>query len=109
MYNCLGQEEIKMTTMNKKALVDVIAEKNGMTKKEANDTLELILTTISEALKDGNKVDLAGFGKFETKERKARTGINPATKEKITIAASKSVGFKSSKLITSTIADSLVS
>lgn len=97
MYNGLGQEEIEMTTMNKKALVDVIAEKNGMTKKEANDTLELILTTISEALKDGNKVDLAGFGKFETKERKARTGINPATKEKITIAASKSVGFKAAK------------
>ena len=73
--------------LNKKALVEVVAEKLEMTKKDA--------TTLSE----GGKVDISGFGKFEISERPARMGINPATKEPLEIAASKAPKFKAAKAL----------
>ena len=69
--------------LNKKALVEVVAEKLEMTK------------TLSE----GGKVDISGFGKFEISERPARMGINPATKEPLEIAASKAPKFKAAKAL----------
>ena len=84
---------------NKKNLADVVAEKHDLTKKEAAEIVDLVFDTITDALKDGEKVDVTGFGKFEVKTRAARTGINPQTKEKIEIPASKVPGFKASKVL----------
>ena len=85
--------------MTKKELVEVIAEKTGATKKDATECLNTVLDTIVSSLKKGEDVDLAGFGKFQVKKRAARTGINPASGEKIKIAASKVPGFKAAKAL----------
>jgi DNA-binding protein HU-beta len=83
--------------VNKKALADAVAESCGCSKKSALETVDLVLDTIVAQVKAGNKVDLAGFGKFEVKARNARTGINPKTKEKIQVPASKVPAFKAAK------------
>ncbi len=83
--------------MNKNELINAVAEKAGLSKKEAKDAIEATLETIKETVKKGDKIQLIGFGNFEPKTNKARTGINPATKETIQIAESKSVRFKVGK------------
>lgn len=88
-----------MADLNKKALIDAIAEKLNCTKKSAGEVVEVILTEMTETLANGGKVDLPGFGKFEVKTRAARTGINPATKKKIKIPATKVPAFKASKAL----------
>lgn len=85
--------------LNKKLIAEVVAEKHNLTKKEANEIVELVFDSVKEELQKGGKVDLAGFGKFEVKTRNARVGINPATKEKINVPASKVPGFKASKAL----------
>ena len=75
-----------MEVVNKKVLADKVAEENGITKKLASEVIDTLFATMTEALKDGKKVDITGFGKFEVKQRAARTGINPQTKEQIQIA-----------------------
>jgi len=85
------------TVMNKKTLAEAVAVQTGMTKKAATETVELVFDMMAETLKNGGKVDISGFGKFEVKTRAERIGINPATKEKITVPASKAPGFKASK------------
>lgn len=79
--------------MNKTELVNAIAAA-GLTKADSKKALDAALNAISGALKDGDKVALLGFGTFSVNERPAREGINPATKQKITIAAKKVVKFK---------------
>jgi len=79
--------------MNKTQLIDAIADKSGLKKKEAEAALNAFTQAVSDALKAGDKVQLIGFGTFEVKERAAREGRNPKTGEKITIAASKHPGF----------------
>ena len=79
--------------MNKSELIAAVAENAGVTKEVAGKCLD----GVSDALKNGEEVALAGFGKFEVKERAERQGVNPATGEKITIAASKAVSFKAGK------------
>lgn len=86
-----------MEVVNKKVLADKVAEENGITKKLASEVIDTLFATMTEALKDGKKVDIIGFGKFEVKQRAARTGINPQTKEQIQIAATNVPGFKASK------------
>jgi len=86
-----------METVNKKSISEKIAEDHNLTKKEAGDIVSEVFELMTAALKDGNKVDITGFGKFEVKTRAARTGINPQTKEAIEIPASKIPGFKASK------------
>lgn len=86
-----------MSDLNKKALAEILAEETGMTKKDATAALDVVFTSITEALSNGGKVDISGFGKFEVKHRAARTGINPQTKEPLEIAASKVPGFKAAK------------
>lgn len=86
-----------METVNKKTIAEVISERHHMTKKEAIEIVDLVFDTMAGSLKDGAKVDITGFGKFEVKTRAARTGINPQTKETIEIAASKVPSFKASK------------
>jgi len=86
--------------MIKKELVDaVVVDVEGLTKKQAEAVIDAALEGIVVALSSGQEVNLAGFGKFVVKTRAARDGKNPATGEKIKIAASKSVGFKPSKAL----------
>ncbi len=80
--------------MNKTQLIDKIAAGAGLTKAEAKLALEATVDAIKEALKDGDKVQLVGFGTFAVTEKPAREGINPATKQKIQIAAKKVAKFK---------------
>ncbi len=79
--------------MNKTDLVNAIAAA-GLTKADSKKALDAVLDSISGALAKGDKVAILGFGTFAVNERPAREGINPATKEKITIAAKKVVKFK---------------
>ena len=83
--------------MNKTELVSSIAEKAGLTKKDAEQAVTAFVETITEALKADDKVALVGFGTFEVRERSERTGLNPRTKEKITIPATKVPAFKAGK------------
>ena len=85
--------------LNKKGLIDVVANKLDITKKDATVAVETVFEAITEALVNGNKVDISGFGKFEVKTRAERTGINPATKETIQIPATKAPGFKAAKAL----------
>lgn len=85
--------------LNKKALSEIVAEKLEITKKDAALAVEATFETVMEAMSKGNKVDISGFGKFEVKERSARQGINPATKEPIQIAATKVPAFKAAKAL----------
>ncbi len=83
--------------MNKVELISAIAEKTGFTKKDAENMIAAFTETVTEALAKGEKVSLVGFGTFETKTRAAREGVNPRTKEKISIPASKAPSFKAGK------------
>lgn len=80
--------------MNKTELVNAIAEKSGLSKSDAKKALDATTEAIAEALKSGDKIALVGFGTFSVSERPERQGINPATKETITIAAKKVAKFK---------------
>ena len=80
--------------MNKTELIEKIAAGAGLTKADAKKALEATTEAIKGALIAGEKVQLIGFGTFSVNERPAREGINPATKEKITIAAKKIAKFK---------------
>ena len=88
-----------MEKLTKKDIISNIAEESNLTKKEVTEIVDSTLSQIFTALEQGNTVDLAGFGKFEITERKAREGFNPLTKEKIQIEASKSVKFKVAKAL----------
>ena len=80
--------------MNKSELINAIAEQAGLTKVDAKKALEAFICAISDAMAKGDKVALVGFGAFSVNEKGERTGINPATKEKISIPAKKVVKFK---------------
>ena len=80
--------------MNKTELVAKIAEGAGLSKVDAKKALDATLEAIKKAVKKSEKVALVGFGTFDVTKRKARKGINPATKEQITIAAKKVAKFK---------------
>lgn len=80
--------------MNKTELIDKIAETAGLSKADSKKALDATVEAIKGALVEGDKVQLVGFGTFSVNERPAREGINPATKQKITIAAKKVAKFK---------------
>lgn len=87
-----------MADLNKKVLADIIAENNpNLTKKAAGEIVDLVFNEIANAVKENKKIDISGFGKFVLKTRKARTGINPTTKETIEIPGSNVPGFKPAK------------
>ena len=90
--------------MNKTELIAAIAEKSGVSKKDAEAVITATLDAITAALQEGEKVQLVGFGGFETKKREARTGRNPHTKESIEIPATKVPVFKASKTLKDTVA-----
>ena len=85
--------------MNKTQLIDVVAAKTGMKKKDAEAAVAATFAAIEESLANGEKVQLVGFGTFETKARAARTGRNPATGKAITIPASKHPTFSAGKAL----------
>lgn len=83
--------------MTKTELVNLIATKADFSKKDAEKALTAVTSAIVETLANGDDVRLVGFGTFEVRERKEKEGINPKTKEKITIAAKKVPAFKAGK------------
>ena len=85
--------------MNKTELVAAVAEKTGMSKKDSEKAVNAAFDSITEALAAGEKVQLVGFGAFEVKERNARIGRNPKTKESIEIPASRVASFKVGKAL----------
>ena len=85
--------------MNKTELVGAVADKAGISVASAEKTVKAFTGVVSEALAEGDKVQLVGFGTFEVSKKAERAGINPKTKEKITIPASKSVKFKAGKAL----------
>ena len=89
--------------MNKTELVAVVAEKSGLTKKDAERVVSATFETITAQMMKGEKVQISGFGIFEVKERQARVGRNPRTKEAIEIPASKVPAFKASKTLKDTV------
>ena len=90
--------------MNKTELIAAIAEKAGLTKKDAERALNAAFEAITASLVAGDKVQVSGFGIFETKKREARTGRNPHTKETIQIPATRVPGFKASKSLKDAVA-----
>lgn len=80
--------------MNKADLINAIAQNSGLSKVDAKKAIDAFVVSVTEALKSGEKVALVGFGTFSVAERSARTGVNPATKQTITIAAKKVAKFK---------------
>jgi DNA-binding protein HU-beta len=80
--------------MNKAQLISAMAEKSGLSKVDSKKALESFLGSVAETLKAGDKIALVGFGTFSVVQKAARTGINPATKKPIKIAAKKVVKFK---------------
>ncbi|QSO45735.1 HU family DNA-binding protein [Alicyclobacillus mengziensis] len=83
--------------MNKTDLVQAVAQRTGVTKKEVAQVVDTVFDVIQESLSQGDKVQLVGFGNFEIRERAARKGRNPQTGEEIEIAASKIPAFKAGK------------
>ena len=91
--------------MNKTELIAEVAKKCGMSKKDAEKAVTTTFDTITEALSQGDKVQLVGFGSFEVKSRAARTGRNPRTKEVVEIPASKVPVFKAGKALKDAVAE----
>lgn len=90
--------------MNKTELVAEVSQRANLNKKEAEDAVVAILDAITDALVEGDKVQLVGFGSFEVKQRAERMGRNPRTKEEILIPASKIPSFKAGKALKDTVA-----
>ncbi len=90
--------------MTKAELIAMVAQKTGFSKKESEKALTAVIDSITDALVSGDKVSLVGFGTFEVKERAERKGVNPRTKEEITIAASKLPAFKAGKALKDAVA-----
>ena len=85
--------------MNKTDLINAIAEKTELSKKDSEKVLKAFIDVVTEELQKGEKVQLVGFGTFEVSERPAKVGRNPQTKEQMTIEASKAPKFKAGKAL----------
>ena len=90
--------------MNKTELIAAVAEKVGMTKKDAERVVNATMEAITESLVKGDKVQVSGFGIFEVKAREARVGRNPRTKEAIQIPATRLPAFKAAKALKDAVA-----
>ena len=90
--------------MNKTELISACAESTGLSKKDSERVLNAAIDAITAALVEGEKVQISGFGIFETKNREARIGRNPHTKETIEIPATRVPGFKASKALKDAVA-----
>ena len=90
--------------MNKGELVDQVAAKAGVTKKQVDAVITATVETIMESVSEGDKVTLVGFGSFESRDRKAREGRNPKTGEKMEIPATKVPAFSAGKMFKEMVA-----
>ena len=90
--------------MNKNELISAVAERANITKKDAEIAVSATFEAIADALCDGEKVQLVGFGSFEVKKREARVGRNPQTGEPVEIPATKTPVFKAGKLLKDSVA-----
>ena len=90
--------------MNKNELVAKVADQSGLSKKDAEKALAAVIDTITAALVAGDKVQIVGFGTFETKQREARTGRNPRSGETIEIPAASLPAFKAGKALKDAVA-----
>jgi DNA-binding protein HU-beta len=90
--------------MNKGELVDAVAARADVTKKQADTVISAVVESIMEAVSSGDKVTLVGFGSFESRDRKAREGRNPKTGEKMEIPATKVPAFSAGKLFKERVA-----
>lgn len=91
--------------MNKTELIAQVAEKTGLSKKDTESIINAAVDTIATTMAQGDKVQLSGFGIFEVKDRQARVGRNPKTKETIEIPASRQPVFKPSKALKDIVAE----
>ena len=91
--------------MNKTELIAQVAEKTGLSKKDTESVINAAVDTIAATMAKGDKVQLSGFGIFEVKDRQARVGRNPKTKEAIEIPASRQPVFKPSKALKDIVAE----
>jgi len=91
--------------MNKAELINAVTEKAGLSKKDTEAVINAAIDSITDALKDGEKVQLVGFGAFEVKARAERIGRNPKTKEQIKIPASKVPVFKAGKALKDAVSE----
>ncbi len=89
--------------MTKAELVDKLAEKGKITKKLATETIEMVFSTIGEALVNGDEIAVPGFGKFSVVLRKARSGLNPRTMAKLNIPETKAPKFSAAKSLKESI------
>ena len=89
--------------MTKQEFVDKVATKSGLTRRDAGKAVEAVLDSITEALKSRQDVNFTGFGKFSTSDRAARQGVNPRTKEKVTIAAATVPKFSAGSALKSAV------
>ncbi|MBP1546817.1 MAG: HU family DNA-binding protein [Oscillospiraceae bacterium] len=85
--------------MTKADLITKIAEKSELSKKDSEKALNAVIAAVTEALAEGDKVQLTGFGTFEVRDKKEKEAINPRTKEKILVPARKSPAFKAGKAL----------
>ena len=90
--------------MNKTELINAIAGNSGLSKKDSEKALTATIDAITGALRDGEKVQLTGFGIFDVKDRAARIGRNPKTKEPIDIPATRTPQFKAGLLLKNAVA-----
>lgn len=90
--------------MNKQELIERMADKTRLTKKDCGAVLDSLLSTVTEALQEGEPVKLSGFGNFEAKRRAARTGRNPQTRETVEIPAQIVPAFKAGKGLKESVA-----
>jgi DNA-binding protein HU-beta len=90
--------------VNKTALIASVADKANITKKAASDAVEAVFASITDALAKGDKVTIVGFGTFEVRARAERQGVNPSTKEPITIPATRVPAFKPGKSLKEVVA-----
>ena len=89
----------KAKTVSKADLVDKVSEETGMRKKDVKTVVDTMIDQISKHLNESSKVQLTGFGTFEVRERRARTGVKPGTTDRIEIPASKYPAFKPGKAL----------
>ena len=90
--------------MNKSELIALASQTSGVTRRDAERVINAALEAISAAMVEGDKVQLSGFGTFETKEREARVGRNPHTREAVEIPATRVPSFKASKVLKDSVA-----
>ena len=91
--------------MNKTELIAAVAEQSGLSKKDAEAAVNAVFDSVKDALAEGDKVSLIGFGTFSVKTRAARTGLNPRTKETIEIPESKVPAFKAGRALKDAVSE----